>query len=356
MPTATPPPDRTTMNGKPVHWRNAKTVLNMDSGFCHKLLCDGPTFSAGDACAYSCSFCYVEAMTHKLLRHDHSDLKDLAHTDIVVRRTNAVETLRKQLLALPEAVRASKLTLYMSHSVDVAANMDLVRETVAASIAILKQTKWHIRLLSKSNLLPKVAEALMKYAKDEFYLATDTVTEADVLNRLIFGVSTGTLDDAQAAAFEQGCPKVSKRIESLHWLQDEGFRTFGMICPSLPVRDSYQEWSAAIMDAIRAHRCEHVWAEVLNVRGQSMIRTCKALYDAGYEWQAAELERVSTDKAAWEDYARKTFLAHACRTDLLDQHGVTKLRFLQYVTTATAPWWHNHRSHGAVPLGAAALH
>lgn len=341
------------MNAKPVHWRNAKTVLNMDSGFRHKLLCDGPTFSAGDACAYSCSFCYVEAMTHKLLRHDYSDLKDFAHTDIVVRRSNAVETLRKQLLALPEGVRASKLTLYMSHSVDVAANMDLVRETVQACEAILEHTSWDIRMLSKSNLLPKVAQALTKW---ESQRDMGDFTPVDVKPRLIFGVSTGTLDDNLANAFEQGCPKVSKRIESLHWLQDEGFRTFGMICPSLPVRDSYQEWSAAIMDAIRAHRCEHVWAEVLNVRGESMTRTCKALYYAGYEWQSTELERVSTDKSAWEDYARKTFLAHACRTDLLDQHGVTKLRFLQYVTTATAPWWHNHRSHGAVPLGAAALH
>ena len=345
--STTTAPERTTMNGKPVHWRNAKTVLNLDSGFRHKLLCDGPTFSAGDACAYSCSFCYVEAMTHKLLRHDHSELKDLDHMDIVVRRKDAVETLRKQLLALPDAVRTQQLTLYMSHSVDVAANMDLVRETVAACEAILELTHWHIRMLSKSNLLPNVAKHLLVKKVNQV---------SDVKARLIFGVSTGTLDDALAAAFEQGCPKVSKRIESLHWLQDEGFRTFGMICPSLPVRDSYQEWSLAMMDAIRATRCEHVWAEVLNVRGKSMIRTCAALHAAGYEWQAAELQRVSTDKAAWEEYARKTFLAHACRTDLLDPTYKTKLRFLQYVTKETAPWWHDHTSSGAIPLGAAAIH
>lgn len=332
------------MNGKPVHWRNARTVLNMDSGFRHKLLCDGPTFSAGDACAYSCSFCYVEAMTHKLLRHEHSDVKDFNHMDIVVRRAHAVETLRKQILALPEAVRAQDLTLYMSHSVDVAANMDLVRETVAACTVILELTHWHIRMLSKSNLLPKVAKLLIDSPVNQV---------SDVTRRLIFGVSTGTLDDDLAAAFEQGCPKVSKRIESLRWLQNEGFRTFGMICPSLPVLDSYQEWSAEIMDAIRADRCEHVWAEVINVRGDSMRRTCKALHDAGYEWKAEELHRVSTDKAAWEDYARKTFLAHACHTDLLDPIYKTKLRFLQYVTKDTRDWWHARTSSGAVLLGAA---
>jgi len=340
-------PERTTMNGKPVHFRPAKTVLNMDSGFRHKLLCDGPTFSAGDACAYSCSFCYVESMTDKLLRHPNSPLKDLDHTAIVVRRENAVDILRAQLLKLPEAVRAQKLTLYMSHSVDVAANMDLVRETVEACTVILELTRWDIRMLSKSNLLPKVAQALVKRSLIKLSIQQ--------LDRLIFGVSTGTLDDNLAAAFEQGCPKVSKRLESLHWLQDEGFRTFGMICPSLPVRDSYQDWSDAMMAAIRSDRCEHVWAEVLNVRGESMHRTCKALHDAGYEWRAAELQHVSTDKTAWENYARETFLAHA--PNYRDAHGVGKsrLRFLQYVTPATAQWWHDHRADGAIPLGTAAL-
>jgi hypothetical protein len=56
MQAATP---RTTMNGKPVYSVPAKAVINLDSGFKHKLLCDGPTFSTGSACAYSCAFCYV---------------------------------------------------------------------------------------------------------------------------------------------------------------------------------------------------------------------------------------------------------------------------------------------------------
>src|SRR5947208_2637146 len=56
----------------------------------------------------------------------------------------------------------------------------------------------------------------------------------DVMTRMIFGVSTGTFDDRLAAAFEEGTPLVSKRINSLHVLQDNGFRTYAMVCPSLP--------------------------------------------------------------------------------------------------------------------------
>ncbi|HAL73240.1 MAG TPA: hypothetical protein DCP71_15880, partial [Verrucomicrobiales bacterium] len=56
---------RSTMTGKPVLTLPAKTIINMESGFKDKLLCDGPTFSLGDACAYNSSFCYVPAMMPK---------------------------------------------------------------------------------------------------------------------------------------------------------------------------------------------------------------------------------------------------------------------------------------------------
>jgi len=81
--------------------------------------------------------------------------------------------------------------IYASPLVDVAANMDLARETVEICKVILELTNWEIRLLSKSNLLPKIAESLTGYR-----------------SRMIYGVSTGNLDDPLAAAYEQGTPKV----------------------------------------------------------------------------------------------------------------------------------------------------
>lgn len=328
--------ERTTMNGKPVHFRPARTVLNMHSKFQDKLLCDGPTFSMGDACAYSCSFCYVPDMMRKAAYIP----KDQPHADIVVRRENALDILRNQLRGLKEEVKAKPLVVYTSPLVDCAANMDLVRETAAACELILEQTWWHIRLLSKSNLLPKVAKLLLDSPVNQV---------SDVKPRLIFGVSTGTLDDAQAAAFEQGCPKVSKRLESLYWLQDNGFRTFGMICPSLPQRD-YPAWAAEMALAIRANRCEHVWAEVMNPRGAAMPQTVAALHAAGYEWQAQQLDLVSKDKAAWEDYARQTFLAHVPNYANAHGPGVSRLRYLQYVNKGNAAWWSFHIAEGAVLL------
>lgn len=332
---APPPPaapGRSLMNGKPVVEVEAKTIINFASNFSHKLLCDGLTFSTGSACCYSCAFCYVpDLMRKNPHRIDHPE----AHADIVIRRLNPVEVLQRQLIfkdgrprfANPEDRRV----IYASPLVDVAANMDLVRETIEVCRAILALTHWQIRLLSKSNLLPKIAEALAEYR-----------------DRIIYGVSTGTLDDRLAAAYEQGAPRVSKRIESLHWLQDHGCRTFGMICPSLPLADdaAYREFAGNCAAALRTDRCEHVWAEVINVRGESMVKTCGALRAAGFAVEADQLERVSADKPAWEEYARQTFDAHARVYE--GQPG--KLRFLQYVNKASRPYWDSMQTTGAVLL------
>ena len=125
-----------------------------------------------------------------------------------------------------------------------------------------------------------------------------------------------------------------------------------MICPSLPhwapgmkQQQAYIGWAAEMAAAIRADRCEHVWAEVINLRGESFVRTETALRAAGFGAMADELQWVSYNKEEWEEYARATFLAHA---GIPANRG--KLRFLQYVTKATRAWWEAHREQGAVVL------
>ncbi len=338
---------RTHMNHKPVFWRQARTVLNMHSKFQDKLLCDGPVFSAGDACAYSCTYCYVPAMNRKLLQQPGMPTHGIPHEDMLVRREHALALLQGQIMGLSAAIRSTPKVLYMSHSVDIAPNLELAKETIEACNIILSQTQWKIRLLSKSTFLPYIAGML---------------DIGENRHRLKFGISLGTVDDALAKAIEPDCPLPSKRVKSFHELQDAGFETFAMICPSLPVQD-YHAWADHIHTTLRTTRCEHVWAEVINVRGESMRRTSNALLAHGFDWEAEQLKRFDTDREAWETYARSTFLAHAKRMhgfnfdhpdhfDGIDPHP--RLRFLQYVTKASRAWWHNETSNGALLLGAAA--
>jgi DNA repair photolyase len=350
--TTTIPP-RAMMNGKPVFTRPAKTVINFESAFSHKLLCDGPTFSTGDACVYKCAFCYVPDLIRKLRATPVLAGIHGKHEDIVIRRGHEggmAELARQQLLdgrgrrRFPDA--ADRRVIYSSPLVDVAGNMELVRETIEVCKVILELTNWQIRLLSKSNLLPKVAQGLEDWKREGDLLSCKADKEDTARARMIYGVSTGTLDDDLAQAFEEGAPLVRKRIESLHWLQDNGFRTFGMICPSLPqgLGMCYALFAQEMAAAIRAERCEHVWAEVINLRGESFTRTMAGLVDGGFTMQAELLQAVSSDKDAWELYARNTFEAHA---RFLPKG---KLRFLQYVTPATAAWWSSQAKRGAVVL------
>lgn len=317
--------------GKPVVYIPG-SVLNLRSKFKEKGLCDGPTFSTGIACVYRCSFCYVESYQtmNPQVQQAMSDTSK-AFQDLVIRRSSALAKLRESLTQTngkPKFAGGVKKVIYASPLVDVAANIDLAKETIECCKIIFELTNWDVRLLSKSNLLPYIAKGLPSEFK----------------KRVIFGVSTGTFDDKLALAFEQGTALVSKRLESLYWLQDNGFRTFGMICPSLP-QDDYEGFAQEAISKIREPYCENTWAEVLNVRGDSMTRTCVSLEAAGYGRAAGYIRAVSADATAWEEYARSTFLAQS----KLFPKG--KLSFLQYINPINQAWWKEQIPNGAVLLG-----
>lgn len=324
-------------NGKPVFEVPTRKILKTKSAFQHKRLCDGSTFSLGMACTFRCSFCYVESQ----LSRNSSCLRirketGLSFQDVVIRRTGFLDALRHELVnrkGNPRFPASDHRVVFASPLDDVAGNSSITKDTVETCRMILTHTQWHIRLLSKSALLRRVAEELAEYRE-----------------RMIFGLSTGTFDDRLAAAYEKGASSPTARLRSLHWLQDNGFRTFGMICPSLP-QDDYERFAANAATALRVDRCEHIWAEVLNLRGRSLMQTVSALDAAGFNGEAKRVLAVSgkNNAAAWEEYARNTFKAH---TKVIPPG---KLRFLQYVTQDSVGWWQKQESLGAIPLGKHAL-
>lgn len=102
--------------------------------------------------------------------------------------------------------------VYGSTLVDVAASMELLGETAKLCNLVLENTAWQICLLSKSSLLHRPFK--------------DKLVPEYHRHRMILGFSTGTLDDKVSKAIEMGTARVYKRIESLNWLQDEGYRTY----------------------------------------------------------------------------------------------------------------------------------
>ncbi len=336
-----------TLNGKPVLYYHGISVLTLNSEEFHaKLLCDGPVFNLGLACGFSCVYCYVEAVILKLVHnliarfnreHEGALGRKLSFSEIAIRRKDAVNILRTQLIRADGTPiyndPADNRVVYTSTLVDPASSMTLLRETADACNLILENTHWQIRILSKSFLLMCLIKN--KLIAEKYH------------HRLILGFSIGTLDDDVAEAIEQGTSKPSKRLEALHWLQDHGIRTFGMICPSLP-QENYDTFSKSICDATRVEKCEHVWGEVINVRGETYLKTRDALLKAGLADEAKRFDAVfgpDAEENDWEQYARATFLAHTQNVPS------GKLRFLQYVNKQTVDWWAEQRPLGAVPIG-----
>jgi DNA repair photolyase len=334
---------RQLMAGKPVCCIPSNTSIAMSDGFAHKKLTTDPVMNLGDACVYSCAYCYVESAA----QGRHNDVLGklgVAFQDVIIRRCGStpgetsLDTLKRQMVINAWRQRAKEFhTAFTSSTVDPAPNGVILEETAQAMALLFQATCWDIRVLSKSANLQRLATRVLELAPG-------------TKNRMILGVSTGTLDDKLAQAIEMGTPLVSRRIQSLRRLQDEGFRTFGMICPSLPQTD-YKAFSAAICEAIRVETCEQVWAEPLNVRGKSFTRTIEALEQSGFFDEADALRAVTGKgkRRAWEDYAKETFLAHTANVP------AEKLHFLHYPSEESLPWWNARRRHGAVLLGKVGL-
>lgn len=352
------------------------------SGFIHKKLCDGRTFTAGTSCAYSCSYCYVEGQTlrHKavsqVLKHS-----GLPFNKVVIRRADVVRQIAlkitrraakralagrdaqrcEKLLGEAEAVRLGvgqriaiykgkafkKQVLFASAFVDVAATKELALETVEICEVLLRLTDFQIRLLSKSPLLYEIVA--VELAKQH----------PEAKARMIFGLSAGTLDDVVARAIEPDAPSPTQRLEALRELQDAGFRTFGMVCPILPQADP-KAYAKQVMKRIRPARCEHIWAEPVNARSKrqtgkrkedSFQDTLRALRRAVKEGHpdreiADRFEKVIGDKVAWGQYCRETFEAFA------EVRSPKKLRWMQYPKTdKEIRWWLGQRKRGALVLG-----
>lgn len=115
---------------------------------------------------------------------------------------------------------------------------------------VFARTSFRVRILTKFNLVAKPENIEFLKANKE---------------RVVVGLSIGTLDDDWASRVELRTSSPSARIRALHTLQDEGIPAYGMLCPTFPdvlARDGVER----LVAAIRPEKCETVWSEPFNDR------------------------------------------------------------------------------------------
>src|SRR5688572_26586430 len=108
---------RATMGGKPVFNVPGKTIINFKSGFGDKLLCDGLTFTTGQACVYRCEYCYVDSMQRKQREwfEEHGiEYPTEGHSGVVIRNENPLAIALMQILSKPNDFRMAKKVIYAS--------------------------------------------------------------------------------------------------------------------------------------------------------------------------------------------------------------------------------------------------
>jgi DNA repair photolyase/energy-coupling factor transporter ATP-binding protein EcfA2 len=287
---------------------DGKTGIAETKGFQKKQLADFAC-NIGNICHFGCTFCYVPSVVAKQKGVQNILKEGYAWDEISHYRTkeNLVKCVERDLKKIEPG---DKRMVIFCTTCDPCATEEHADITSSSIRLIMESSDLQVRVLSKSTLILEIAKELDLYRE-----------------RIIYGLSTGTIRPEISACIEGNASPVQDRFKTLKFMQDVGYRTFGMLCPILPSEMPYLD---KLIDAIGVRKCEHIWAEALNVRGKSLVKTRDQFKNCGLDEDAKSLDQVMGNKANWRDYCKELFLN--VRNELEKRGASEKLRFLQYVT------------------------
>jgi DNA repair photolyase len=289
---------------------SANTGIAPSKAFEKKLLAKY-SVNIGNVCQFGCAYCYVPD-----LPFPHPSVKMLAeqgHARDCISNyreyDNLIDTVTRDLKKFSAEDTS---TVFFCTTCDPCATPEHVNMTSAAAMLILSKSNLQIRILSKSSNITEVAKNLSDY-KD----------------RVSYGLSTGTCLDEISRSIETNASPIKERVAALHWLQDNGYRTYGMICPVLP---SEKGRVKDLLDQIRPEFCEDIWVEAINDKGTSLTNTKAALMKSGLDWPSSAMTSIMISKTAWRQHAKELFLAF--QREFKKRKMLNKFHYLQYVTKA----------------------
>lgn len=296
---------------------SGKTGIGRTKAFEKKLLAEY-SVNIGNICEFGCSFCYVPSITRKqkTVRDVLDEGYSIDEFSLYRERENVLKTVKKDLEKFNSDDTS---TVIFCTTCDPCATKEHTNTSIEAMKIILENSNLQIRVLSKSTLIKNIAESLSSYK-----------------NRITYSLSTGTSIEEISETIEKNASTIKERVKTLHWLQDNNYRTYGMICPVLPSETKYAK---ELLDQVRPSICEDVWVEPINVRGKSINNTFNKLKNAGLEEHAEELKKVIGDKDKWIEYSKKLFLAF--KSEMRQRNQLEKLHYLQYVSKKDREFFKN---------------
>ena len=184
--------------------------------------------------------------------------------------------------------------------------------------AILNEPGWSVRILSKNAKVVESYDLIKRYR-----------------NRVQIGLTlTGTDEKSNCiSAIEPNASTIKERMQALLYAKKLGLRTYSMFCPLIPGIASSQEQINKLVKFAEAIGSEEIFAEPLNRRGKSIIKTKDALALSGYRFEAEQVDAVR-NKIKWSGYV--TELISKVQKSIRMFSDIKKLRFLLYPADLTA--------------------
>jgi DNA repair photolyase len=286
-----------------------KTGIAETKGFQKKQLADFAC-NIGNICEFGCTFCYVPTVTTRQKYVQKILKKGFSPNQVSLYRTkdNILKCVGRDLKKHKKGDGDERVVFFCT-TCDPCPTDEHAQITIEAIKLIMENSDLYVRVLSKSKLIVELAKALDPWRE-----------------RIIYGLSTGTCRPEISACIESNATPVKERTKALGVLQDISCRTYGMLCPILP---SEMDCLGQLIDAINPEKCEHIWAEPINVRGKSLVKTYNQLKQCDLEKDAEKLNAVMGNKERWRDYSKELFTT--LRHELEKKKVADKLRFLQYV-------------------------
>lgn len=279
------------------------------------------SFNIGVACKFRCTYCYVPSLTASRCKTKHARdrLKEKGISDV----RNAFSIYRgeeniKQYLELSFQKYKNKFkegqVLFLCTLTDPLPDEKYLKITEYIIKETLRSTPLTVRLLTKSALVIDLAKALEDYKE-----------------RVIYGISTGTTRKDISRILEERAAPIEERVKAIHWLQDNNYRTFGMICP-VGVYESDEESVKKLLDNVRPEHkcCEAVWVEPINARAGNFKAIVSKFTENGLntEVELMEQTREDKDRSAWFEYSKSLF--NNFKAEMMRRGVLDKLNFLQY--------------------------
>jgi len=154
-------------------------------------------------------------------------------------------------------------------------------------------------------------------------------------NRVIVGLSTGMPRDKDyiATRVEPNASSITERFAALKTAYKMGLRTYGMLCPCLPLIADSKKSLTSLFDEVLACDVEDIWIENVNPRGKALVNTEDALRRCGLipEADAIKCIRKASNRSKYVRDLIENVISIASKKKVLD-----KTHFLLYPSSLTA--------------------